>query len=63
MVTCERMQMDMRELMVVGFERCVLEGERIFEFAVAHNLVASNSFFTEGHLVTYQSWSSSRIPN
>ena len=40
MVTCERMQMDMRELMVVGFERCVLEGERIFEFAVAHNLVA-----------------------
>ena len=55
MVTWERMQMDMMELMVLGFERCVLEGERIFEFAIAHNLVVSNSLFTKGHLVTYQS--------
>ena len=37
-----------------GFGRH-LEGERILEFAVPHNLVVSNSFFTkrESHLVTY----------
>ena len=58
MVTLERMQMDMRKFMVVeGFGRRNLAGERILEFAVAHNLVVSNSLFTkrEGHLVTCQS--------
>ena len=40
-----------------GFGRCNLEGERILEFAVAHNLVISNSLFKkrESHLVTYRS--------
>ena len=40
-----------------GFGIRNLEGERILEFAVAHNLVLSNSLFTkrESHLVTYQS--------
>ena len=40
-----------------GFGRRNLEGERIVESAVAHNLVVSNSLFTnrERHLVTYQS--------
>ena len=34
-----------------------MEGERILELAVAHNLVVSNSLFTkrESHLVTCQS--------
>ena len=38
-----------------GFGRHNLEGEKILEFAVPHNLVVSNSFFTkrESHLVTY----------
>ena len=40
-----------------GFGRRNLEGERILKFAVAHNLVVSNSRFTKRvcHLVTYQS--------
>ena len=40
-----------------GFGRRNLEGKRIVEFAVACNLVVSNSFFTkwESHLVAYQS--------
>ena len=40
-----------------GFGRRNLEGEGIFEFAEAHNLVVSNSLFTkrESHLVTFQS--------
>ena len=57
-VTLERMQMDMREFMVVRrFEGCNLGGDRILEFAVTRNLVVSNSLFTkrERHLVTYQS--------
>ena len=39
------------------FIRCNLEGERILEFAVAHNLVVSNSLLMkrESHLVTFQS--------
>ena len=39
------------------FGRRNLEGERILEFAVAHNLVISNSLLTkrESHLVTCQS--------
>lgn len=34
-----------------------IEGERILEFAVAHNLVVGNSYFTkkDNHLITYQS--------
>ena len=42
---------------VRGFGRCKMEGERILEFVVTRNLVASNSFFTkrESHLITYQS--------
>ena len=33
------------------------EGEHILEFAVAHNLVVGNSYFTkkDNHLITYQS--------
>ena len=59
-----------------GFGRRNMEGERILEFSVAHNLVISNSLFTkrEGHLVTYinlvkievkliTSWSGGRISN
>ena len=59
-----------------GFGRRNLEGERILEFSVAHNLVISNSLFTkrEGRLVTYislvkikvkliTSWSGGRISN
>ena len=40
-----------------GFGRRNLEGERILEFAVAHNLVVSNSLLTkrQSHLVKYQS--------
>ena len=40
-----------------GFGRHNLEGERILEFAVAHNLVVSNLLFMKrkSHLVTYQS--------
>ena len=40
-----------------GFGRRNLKGGRILEFAVAHNLVVSNSLFTkrESHLVTHQS--------
>ena len=40
-----------------GFRRRNVEGERILELAVAHNLVVSNSLFTkrESHLVTCQS--------
>ena len=40
-----------------GFGRHNLEGERILKFAVAQNLVVSNSRFTKrvSHLVTYQS--------
>ena len=59
MFTSERIQLDMREFMVVEDLEDNLEGERILEFAVAHNLVVSNSLFTkrESHLVTYQSGS------
>ena len=40
-----------------GFGRRNLEGERILEFAVAYNLVVSNSLLTkrQSHLVKYQS--------
>ena len=40
-----------------GFGRCNLEGERIIEFTIAHNLFVSNSLFTkrESHVITYQS--------
>ena len=40
-----------------GFGRRNLDGKRILEFAVAHNLVVLNLLFTkrERHLVTYQS--------
>ena len=57
MFTLERIQLDMREFMVVEDLEDNLEGERILEFAAAHNLVVSNSLFTkrESHLVTYQS--------
>ena len=57
MFTLERIQLDMREFMVVEDLEDNLEGERILEFAVAHNLVVSNSLFTkrESHLVTYHS--------
>ena len=39
-----------------GFGRHYLEAERILNFAIAHNLVVSNSLFTkrESHLVTYR---------
>ena len=61
MVTLERMQVGMREFMVVKDSEYLkgeyLESERILEFAGAHNLVVSNSLFTkiESHMVTYQS--------
>ena len=40
-----------------GFGRHNMEGDRILEFAVAHNLVVSNSLFTKrrSHLVSYKS--------
>ena len=44
-----------------GFGRRNLECERMLEFAVAHNLVVSNSLFTKVKLIT--SWSSDRISN
>ena len=39
-----------------GFGRHYLEAERTLKFAIAHNLVVSNSLFTkrESHLVTYR---------
>ena len=52
MATFKRIQTGMREFWVVED----FEGERIPEFAAAHNLVVSNSLFTKSktHLVTYQ---------
>ena len=56
MITLERMQMDEGIHGGRGFERCNLEGERILEFVVAQNLVASSSLFRKrkSHLLTYQ---------
>ena len=56
MITLERMQMDEGVHGGRGFERCNLKGERILEFVVAQNLVASNSLFRKrkSHLLTYQ---------